>query len=192
MAQNSISYTDVCFTKQALPEKGTSETQFANCTFANCDFADADLRNCVFVDCQFVSCNFTMFNFALVGLNQVVFKACKLLGADFSKARDFLFGADFDACVMDYVVFGRKKNRKHLFLNCSLKHADFTDVDFAGCKFDNCDLQNATFVEANLQRADFSTAYNFAIDPEQNYLANAKFGSNNVAGLLLKYKLHIV
>ena len=44
----------------------------------------------------------------------------------------------------------------------------------------------------NLSGADFSTAFNFDIDPEANTIKKAKFSSYGLQGLLTKYNLQIV
>jgi hypothetical protein len=43
----------------------------------------------------------------------------------------------------------------------------------------------------NLEKAHFSTAYNFSIDPSQNRLTKAKFSHDRSEGLLHKYQLDI-
>ena len=55
--------------------------------------------------------------------------------------------------------------------------------------FDNCDLSMAVFENTNLEKADFTTSYNYDIDPEKNRMKKAKFLQNGLHGLLLKYDL---
>jgi len=55
--------------------------------------------------------------------------------------------------------------------------------------FDNCDLSMAVFENTNLEKADFTTSYNYDIDPEKNRMKKAKFSQNGLHGLLLKYDL---
>lgn len=57
--------------------------------------------------------------------------------------------------------------------------------------FDDCDLLNALFINTDLRTADFRTAYNFNIDPENNRMKGAKFNLNSVSGLLSKYQIKI-
>jgi hypothetical protein len=42
-----------------------------------------------------------------------------------------------------------------------------------------------------LEKADFTTAYNFQIDPDLNRVAGAKFALQSLPALLTKYKLRI-
>ena len=72
-----------------------------------------------------------------------------------------------------------------------LSEVDFTECDLSEAKFINCDLTGAKFEQTILEKADFSTAYNFAIDPEINQMKKAKFSSFGLPGLLVKYGLEI-
>lgn len=47
----------------------------------------------------------------------------------------------------------------------------------------------AVFENTNLEKADFTTSYNYDIDPEKNRMKKAKFLQNGLHGLLLKYDL---
>ena len=51
---------------------------------------------------------------------------------------------------------------------CSLKEVDFAEANLMQATFDGCDLTNAIFDRSNLEKADFSTAINYHIDPELN------------------------
>jgi len=44
---------------------------------------------------------------------------------------------------------------------------------------------------ANLEQADFRTAYNYFIDPETKFIKNAKFSFDGVKRFLDKYKIEI-
>lgn len=80
---------------------------------------------------------------------------------------------------------------KTAFVNCSLKNAVFVETKLQGSKLDNCDLSSAVFERTDLRDVDFSTSFNFSIDPELNMMKNAKFSSYGLAGLLDKYKIRI-
>tara|TARA_R110001632_G_scaffold12153_23_gene42699 strand:- start:937 stop:1269 length:333 start_codon:yes stop_codon:yes gene_type:complete len=85
---------------------------------------------------------------------------------------------------------GLKLDNTH-FDSCPLKEADFTEAILTGAHFKDCDLNRTTFNQTNLEKADFTTARNFQIDPEKNKLKGAKFSKDNVGGLLTKYKINI-
>jgi fluoroquinolone resistance protein len=52
-------------------------------------------------------------------------------------------------------------------------------------------MDKAIFSNTQLNKADFSTAFNFNIDPETSKLLNAKFAIQGLPDLLRKYKLKI-
>lgn len=184
--QESIYYTDQHFEK-SFPIKGTKDTQFEDCTFRNFDFTGINLAGINFTTTTFEDCNFSMIKFANVGLDNVHFVGCKMVGTDFSAVKDFLFSANFSTCILDYAAFMKKKNRKSKFVNCSLKGTDFSEADLSESIFDRCDLNNAVFVNSTLTGVNFTTAFNFTIDPERNLLRKAKFSTDGLAGLLTTY-----
>jgi uncharacterized protein YjbI with pentapeptide repeats len=67
-------------------------------------------------------------------------------------------------------------------------------VDFMGCDltealFDNCNLRRAVFIDTVANKADFSTSYDFTIDPEKSKLKKAVFSTDGLKGLLGKYDI---
>lgn len=49
----------------------------------------------------------------------------------------------------------------------------------------------AVFQQTNLEKTDFTTAYNFVFDPESNRMRKARFSVYGLPGLLEKYGLEI-
>ena len=183
----SLDHFDQVFEKITSLPTATKQTQFEDCTFKNCDLTQANFYGCNFVKCTFINCNLSMVKFANIGLDQIQFTDCKMVGADFSNAKDFLFGVNFSNCILDYAAFMKKKNRKAKFENCSLKGADFSEADLTDAKFLNCDFDRAVFIKSILNGANFSSSFNFTIDPETNSLRKAKFATSGLIGLLTNY-----
>ena len=65
-----------------------------------------------------------------------------------------------------------------------MNEVDFTEADLTQAVFANCDLLGAVFEFTNLEKADFSTAINYNIHPEQNQIKKAKFSLPAITGLL--------
>lgn len=189
MAQDEIYYDDKVFSEADILEKGRRTTTFSNCTFKKCDFSGVDFRGCSFVNCEFDGCNLSMLKFNDVGLDNITFKNSKLVGADFSVAKDFLFGVNFHDCILDYATFVKKKNKKAKFISCALKGTDFTSADLSLSVFTRSDLSGAVFINTVLTQADFADAYNFSINPELNNLKKARFSQAGLSGLLHKYDI---
>ncbi|MGF1922755.1 MAG: pentapeptide repeat-containing protein [Bacteroidia bacterium] len=185
--EDSVYYVGKQFERSALPVRGTKETQFEDCTFKNCDLTEFNFTGCDFTNTTFEECNFSMLKLGYIGLDKVDFKGCKMVGADFSNVKDFLFNARFTNCILDYAAFMKKKNRKGFFSSCSLKGADFSETDLTDTQFERCDLTATVFMNTILNGANFATSFNFTIDPERNSLKKAKFSADGLAGLLTKY-----
>ena len=78
---------------------------------------------------------------------------------------------------------------KTTFNECSLREVDFGDAILKESKFIKCDLLRATFSHTNLEKCDFTTSYDFNIDPDDNILKKAKFSLSEVMGLLAKHEI---
>ena len=57
--------------------------------------------------------------------------------------------------------------------------------------FTNCDLQGAKFENSELINVDFTSSYNYSINPEVNKVTNAKFSLDGLPGLLDNYNIII-
>lgn len=166
--------------------------EFEQCNFKNIDFSNTKFQNCIFSDCVFEDCNLSLAQLLNVGLSNVKFKNCKLLGLDFTKVRDFSFSVTFDNCILDYASFIGKKLRNTIFKKCRILEANFQESDLTGSVFADCDLGRTLFGNTILNEVDFTSAYNFSIDPESNRMKKAKFTTSGLQGLLEKYNLIIV
>jgi len=109
----------------------------------------------------------------------------------FENCSDFLFSVHFEGCNLNLSTFFKKSLKKTRFINCTLQETDFTESILSGAVFDSCDLTRALFIHANLEMADFSTSFNFSIDPEMNRMKKAKFSLAGVVGLLHKYDIDV-
>ncbi len=166
--------------------------EFEQCVFRQVDFSNCKIQNCIFSDCVLEDCNLSLAQLANTGLSGVKFKNCKLLGLDFNKVRNFSFSVTFDNCILDYTSFIGKKLRNTLFKKCRMLEANFEESDLTGSVFADCDLTRTLFNNTILNEVDFTSAYNFSIDPENNKMKKAKFSVMGLQGLLEKYNLDII
>ncbi len=171
--------------------KTLSKNEFFHCQFNRCNFSDSNLSHNTFVDCTFSDSNLSMIKFTGSDLKNVNFKGCKLIGIDFSECNDFLFKVNFENCILDYSYYLKKKLAKTTFKGCSIKEANFTDSDLTQAVFIQCDFTGTVFERTNLSGANFSSSYNFIIDPENNRIKNARFPQHGLSGLLQKYGIII-
>jgi uncharacterized protein YjbI with pentapeptide repeats len=67
--------------------------------------------------------------------------------------------------------------------------ADFMSSDLTEVLFDNCNLRRTVFIDTIANKADFSTSYDYAFDPEKNKIKKAIFSMEGLKGLLEKYDI---
>jgi len=179
------------FEKLNLSLEPLGKGEYENCTFKNCDFSNADLSDYKFYGCVFFGCNMSLAKLYKTAFMDVSFKECKLLGLLFENCNEHGITISFENCNLTHASFFKRKIKKTIFKKCMLQEVDFSECDLSGALFDNCDLMQAKFERSILEKADFRTAYNYALDPEINKLKKAKFAQSGLAGLLHKYDLDI-
>lgn len=168
-------------------EKG----EYEKCIFSQCNFANADLSHIQFSECEFINCNMSMVKVLETSLRDVVFRDCKLMGVAFGNCSNFLFSVSFERCVLDLSSFHRMKMRKTKFTECSLHEVSFVETDLGESVFLECDFAQALFEKTILEKADFRTSHNYALNPETNKIKKAKFSESGIRGLLLNYDIEI-
>lgn len=171
--------------------KIVQQREFEQCTFKSCDFSNSDFSYNRFTDCTFTGCNLGLMKLHNTTLNRCSFIDCKLIGINFAHCTDLLFSVSFEKCLLDYASFVGKKMPRTPFKNCSLKSADFSDATLIKALFDSSDLAGTVFSKTNLQEASLVTAYNYSIDPEQNFIKNASFSAQGLPGLLTRHKIRV-
>lgn len=186
-----VSHENKTFDKIVFSEKELKNRSFEDCNFSNCDFSNSHLNTNLFINCKFTSCNMGMAKLNNASLRDVFFKDSKLIGISFHECKDFLFQVSFENCVLDYTSFMGKKMAKTKFIDCSIKNANFSNTDLSDAIFQNCNLSGTIFEKTQLKNCDFRTAYNYALDPELNFIKKAKFSRNGLEGLLGKYGIRI-
>jgi uncharacterized protein YjbI with pentapeptide repeats len=165
---------------------------YENCDFLNCDFSNTDLGKIKFTECRFTGCNLSAAGITGAAFRNIIFKGCKLLGLQFDTCNDMLFEVRFEHCIVNLSVFYKRRLKNTRFSNCTLIEVDFSEADLSNSVFDNCDLSGAVFDNTILEKTDFTTAYNYSIDPEKNPIKKAKFCIPAVIGLLNKYDIEII
>lgn len=179
-------FTNINFSKEALP---ISEYEY--CSFLGCDFSNVVLTGQRFLECEFVDCNFSNATLADSSFQTVVFKNCKMLGLQFESCDQFGFAASFGSCQLDHSSFHRMKLNRTSFTDCLMEGVDFSLADLKGSKILDCNLLHAIFQDTILEKVDLRKSVNYIINPEQNRIKNAKFSLPDVIGLLDKYKILI-
>jgi len=165
--------------------------EYDNCTFIDCQFSNANLTGIIFTECRFDGCNLGTANAKGTAFKDITFINCKLLGLNFSVCEPFLFAVAFDGCQLQFASFYNLKLKNTKFIKCNIQEVDFTQADLSGALFKECDLLKAVFQNTVLEKTDFRSAYNYALDPEMNRIKKAKFSREGLPGLLHKYSIDI-
>jgi len=172
------------FTPEAL-----MYADFENCIFDRCDFSNCNFTGVAFIDCIFNDCNFASAKINYVGLRGAAFNNCDFSDVNFAMVDPLLFDISFTGCNLDYTKFYTLKLPRTIFTDCSIVASDFMSSDLTDAIFDNCNLHKSTFIDTIAVRADFSSSFNYAMDPERNKLKKAIFSKDGLIGLLSKYEI---
>ena len=183
---------DKTYKGENYAEKALQIAEYENCTFSNCIFSNTDLSDIIFSECVFEDCDMSMATLKGTAFREVTFKSCKMLGLHFDDCNPFLLSFNFEGCTLNFSSFFKLKLKNIQFKDCKLEDVDFVETDLTNAVFKDCDLNKAVFDNTKLEGADFRTAFSFSIDPEINRIKKAKFSTQNIAGLLLKYNITIV
>lgn len=165
--------------------------EYERCTFNQCDLTGMNASHYKFMECTFLGCNLSLMNLSKTSFQDTLFKDCKMLGIRFDQCHDFALSFNFESCILHDASFFRLKLKKITFRNCQLHHTDFAACDLTTALFDACDLRDAIFENTILEKADFTTSFNYIIDPEINRIKKATFSQNGLRGLLMKYDINV-
>ncbi|MEO0571905.1 MAG: pentapeptide repeat-containing protein [Bacteroidota bacterium] len=185
-------FADKKWVKKDYRDHRLPKGDYENCTFEDCQFQEGFLDNQHFVECQFLDCDLTNTNIAHTQFNDVVFEGCKLVGIRFETCDPLLSSFQFKGCNLSLASFYKMDMSNTVFCNCKLQKVDWTLTNLTNTKFKDCNLENAIFESSILEEADFTSAFNFNIDPTRNTIKKSKYNKEGLIGLLKKYDLVVV
>jgi fluoroquinolone resistance protein len=182
---------DTTFENKDFTTTSFEKTEYENCTFNYCNFNEVDFSDTVFDNCVFSNCNLSLAIVDKTAFRKVHFIGCKILGTQMQECKPFGLEMSFTDCNLNNISFCTMLMRNTVFKLCTLQEADFTDSDFESSVFEECNLAAAIFENTILEKCDFKSAVHFSINPEMNKIKKAIFSTNNIEGLLHKYKIII-
>ena len=77
---------------------------------------------------------------------------------------------------------------------CKFENTTAVDVDFTEANLSNLqhiDLSGATFFRTNIEKANFTTAKNYLINPSENQIKGAIFSMPDAINLLYSFGIEI-
>ncbi len=179
------------FKQRDFKAEGLPKQEYEHCKFDDCHFSYTDLSGIKFIDCVFINCDLSLAKLDRTSFQNAQFKNCKMLGMPFHKCETFLLSFYFESCILHHASFYQLKLKKTTFKNCLIHEADFCESDLAQSVFDDCDLSLSRFEQSNLEKVDFSSAFNYSIDPNINRMKKAKFSLSQLPGLLHGFDIEI-
>ena len=188
---NYFSVSEKEFSSWDFNAKGIRVKLYEDCVFKNCNFENANLSDLEFQDCIFQDCNLSNVKLANTAFKEVDFIACKMMGLIFHDCNPFLLSFGFNKCQLNYSSFYKLNISATIFMYCELQEVDFTACNLSKSKFEESNLLGSVFDASDLKEADFRTAYNFIINPNNNKIQKAKFSINGLPGLLNQYPIEI-
>ena len=187
-------YYDQKFEKVHLKQGEIITGKFTDCTFVKCSFEAAVLSNCRFSDCTFQECNLSLVQITGSSFPSTRFEKSKLMGINWTQGNWASSGFSnlmgFFDCVLSHSTFIGLELKSIQMKNCMANEVDFRDANLSKADFKGTDLARSLFGNTNLTEANLSQARNYAIDPGNNILKQAKFSLPEAMALL--YSMDIV
>ncbi|MGD2077640.1 MAG: pentapeptide repeat-containing protein [Chloroflexota bacterium] len=185
---NQTRYHDQRFQVLDLAGQRLAESEFHDCQFAGCNFAESIFQGCRFVGCTFEECDLS-----LIQIPGSIFLTChfadsRVIGVDWTQAdwSGVSLGQPigFERCALSHSTFIGLRLVGLQIKGCVAADVDFREADLSKADFSDSDLSQSLFANTNLSQADFKTARNYQIAPEQNILKGARFALPEAMSLL--------
>ncbi len=157
------------FDKEDLTGADLRGCVFSECDFVGCTLTDADLSRAVLDDCSFRGGDMSTCKVTDAKLRGVRFKDARLRGVLWADVYQLGLDLSFVGSNLSYSSFYGLHLRDFVATKCTLHEVDFGEAILKGADFSESDLAGALFHRTTLERVDFGSARNIALD-----LRNAK------------------
>lgn len=170
--------------------------EFDACTFSHCSFQESTFELCTFRDCTFTDCNLPLLHVKGSSFQDVRFNRSTVTGVNWvegSWSAGGLFNAlHFTECDLSYSTFIGLTLKKMMLTKCVAKDVDFSHTNLTQANCSYTDFFESRFAHTDLTSADFTHAFNYAIDANLNTLKNAKFSLPEAIALLRSMNITLV
>ncbi|MEZ8185758.1 pentapeptide repeat-containing protein [Shewanella sp. 5S214] len=161
---------------------------FERCYFMQCDFNQSDFYHCQFIDCTFSQCNLSVLSVIGTEFDAVIFRDCKAIGIDWTKAHWPQFMTQttiqFERCLLDGSNFYSLNLPELTLVDCRAHDVDFREANLTKADLRLTDLNLSQFSHTNLTGANFTDASNYQIDITANTVKQAIFSRFEALSLL--------
>ena len=188
-------YFDQVFEKVTLEEGEINGSQFSDCTFRQCSFSEIVFRNCRFNGCSFQDCDLSLAQVPGSSFPATKFIKSKLIGINWTHANWEATGfgklIGFSNCALSHATFIGLELEGIEIKKCVAVDVDFREANLSQVDFSGTDLNRSLFYKTNLTTADLNTAKNYAINPTENTLTQAKFSMPEALSLLYSMDIEL-
>lgn len=188
---NNDEFEDQRFEGLKLEGHRLDSRHFYDCEFVRCKLSRATFDSCVFENCLFQDCDLTTTRIGESAFRQVKFDRSKLMGVDWSEARQLTFQADFVDCVLSFGVFVGMTLNSVSISGCTVEEADFSEADLRKTAVVRSDFARSQFSAANLRGTDLSSCTNVLVDPRETKLGKTKLSLLDGVACLSLFGLEI-
>jgi len=176
---NNRSYQGEDYTDASL-----SGREYNGCTFRGCNFSQTDLSASAFDGCRFIECNLSNPVIKNARFLDCAFDGCKLLGLNFCYCKQLSFDLIVKNSRLLNCNFSGLKMKKSAFTDSILEECYFEDTFLVEVDFSRTAFRSTLFHHCDLQKADFTDADGYAVNPLNNKLQKAVFNLPGALSLL--------
>lgn len=196
LSDDTSEFSDILFENVTINSDKVSDKQFYNCQFKRCDFTDTEFNHCRFEESTFTDCNLSLLKVTGSKFRNVMFKTCKLIGIDWTRANwpniQISSTMDFDECSLNDSSFFGLCLIEIKMEGCQIQGVDFSEANCEEASFIQSDLLNSRFNKTNLNKADFTDAVNYSINVFDNQVSKAKFSLPEATSLLASLDIEVL
>ncbi|MFT6977680.1 MAG: fluoroquinolone resistance protein [Shewanella psychromarinicola] len=169
---------------------------FERCQFIQCDLSQSDFNHCQFIECVFSQCNLSVLSVVATEFDDVIFRDCKAIGIDWTKAQWPQFmtqtSIKFEQCLLDGSNFYSLHLPEIILVDCRAHDVDFREANLSKADLRRTDFTLSQFSHTNLSGANFTDASNYHIDITRNEVKQAIFSRFEALSLLEGLDIQLV
>ena len=172
------------FTGMDFSGADLSSREYVSCAFDGGNFSQADCTGASFDACVFRGCNVSNPKLTNSRFLDCSFTSCKLLGMNFCDCDQLSFDLAIDDSRLSTCNFSGLKMKRSSFKSCVMEDCYFEDTFLVESDFTGTVFRSTLFHQCDLQKAVFTDAEGYAINPLTNKIRKAVFGLPGALSLL--------
>lgn len=184
------------FDKLDFSQKEIIANKYDQCVFTGCIFTKTIFQACKFYDCEFRNCDISLIKVTDSTFSNNLIESSKAIGINWAEilipSVKIYNPVEFVKSNIDYSVFQGLDLREIQIFDCQAREVNFEDVDLSMADLRLSDFANSVFRRTNLNKANFTDAFNYSIDIQNNSLKGAIFSLPEAVSLLKLLDINLV